>query len=73
MPLPGNTMTPIGNAASMASLRLNGAAFACFVQSGLQGNCGILCWVAHLAAISSALFGEPPWKHQVGVLGVNPD
>ena len=34
MPVPGNTTTPIGNASSMASLRLNGAALACRVQSG---------------------------------------
>ena len=29
-------MTPIGNTSSIASLRLNGAALACFVQSGLK-------------------------------------
>ena len=34
MPVPGNTMMPIGNASSMASLRRNGAALACRVQSG---------------------------------------
>jgi hypothetical protein len=36
IPVPGKCMTPIGRSSSMASLRLNGAAFACFVQSGLK-------------------------------------
>jgi hypothetical protein len=35
MPVTRNTMTLIGSTSSMASLRLKGAAFACFVQSGL--------------------------------------
>lgn len=35
MPVPGNTMMPIGKASSIASLRLNGAALAWRVQSGL--------------------------------------
>src|SRR5574337_394936 len=60
MPVPGKCMTPIGRTASIASLRLNGAAFACFVQSGLKAICGTLRLLAHLAAISSAPFGEPP-------------
>jgi hypothetical protein len=29
-------MTPMGSTSSMASLRLNGAALACFVQSGAK-------------------------------------
>jgi hypothetical protein len=33
MPVPGNTMTPAGSAARMASLRLNGVALAWLVQS----------------------------------------
>jgi hypothetical protein len=36
MPVPGQTMTPIGRASSIASFRLKGAALACFVQSGLR-------------------------------------
>ena len=72
MPVPGKCMTPIGSSSSMASLRLNGAALACFVQSGLKAICGTLRVVAHLAAISSAPFGEPPWmQHHVGMLGVD--
>ena len=38
MPVPGKTMTPIGITVSMRSLRLNGAALACFVQSGLKAT-----------------------------------
>src|SRR5260364_15055 len=60
IPVPGNTMTPIGIIVSMRSLRLNGADLACFDQSGLNATCGTLRFVAHLAAISSAPFGEPP-------------
>lgn len=52
-------MTPIGIIVSMRSLRLNGAALACFDQSGLNATCGTLRLVAHFAAISSAPFGEP--------------
>src|SRR5258705_6777561 len=61
IPVPGKYMTPIGISSSMASLRLNGAALACFVQSGLKAICGTLRLTAHLEAISSAPFGEPPW------------
>src|ERR1700739_2918227 len=60
IPVPGKCMTPIGSSSSMASLRLNGAAFACFAQSGLKAICGTLRLLAHLEAISSAPFGEPP-------------
>ena len=60
-PCPGRCMRPIGSSSSMASLRLNGAALACLVQSGLKAICGTLRLVAHLAAINSAPFGEPPW------------
>ena len=38
MPDPGKTMTPIGSASSMASLRLNGAAFLWRLQSGLKAT-----------------------------------
>jgi len=50
----GKCMTPIGSSSSMASLRLKGAALACFVQSGLKAICGTFRVVAHLEAISSA-------------------
>ena len=43
----------------MGSLRLNGAALACFVQSGLKAICDTLRVVVHLEAISSAPFGAP--------------
>jgi hypothetical protein len=39
---------------------LNGAAFACFVQSGLNAICGTLRLFAHFEAMSSAPLGEPP-------------
>jgi hypothetical protein len=39
MPAPEHTRIPIGNTSSIASLRLNGAALACFVQSGLKAIC----------------------------------
>ena len=72
MPVPGKIRTPIGITASMASLRLNGAALACFVQSGLKATCGTLRVSAHLAAIFSAPFGGTAvHQHHVGVLGVN--
>ena len=72
MPVPGKCMTPIGSSSSMASLRLNGAALACLVQSGLKAICGTLRLTAHLEAISSAPFGEPPWmQDHVGMLGVD--
>jgi hypothetical protein len=61
MPVPGKYISPIGRTSSMASFRLNGAALACFVQSGLKAICGTLRLSAHLAAISSAPFGDPPW------------
>ena len=60
MPVPGKCITSIGSASSMASLRLNGAALACFVQSGFKAICGTLRLSAHLPAISSAPFGDPP-------------
>jgi MFS superfamily sulfate permease-like transporter len=60
MPVPGKCITPIGSTSTIASLRLNGAALACFVQSGLKAICGTLRLSAHLAAISSAPLGEPP-------------
>jgi hypothetical protein len=71
MPVPGNIMTPIGRTSSIASLCLNGAALACFVQSGLNAICGTLRLVAHLAAISSAPFGDPRCSSHVGMLGVD--
>ena len=40
MPVPGKTMTPIGSTSSIWSLRLNGAARPCFVQSGAKPICG---------------------------------
>ncbi len=55
MPEPGKTITPMGSVSSIWSLRLNGAALACLVQSGLKVICGTFRWSAHLAAISSAL------------------
>src|SRR5205823_3052614 len=61
IPVPGKCMTPIGTSSSMASLRLNGAALACLVQSGLKAICGTFRVAAHLEAISSAPLGEPPW------------
>src|SRR6266478_168108 len=51
IPVPGKCMTPIGSSSSMASLRLNGAALACFVQSGLKAICGTLRVVALVEAI----------------------
>src|SRR6201998_3050132 len=60
-PEPGECMTPIGSSSSIASLRLSGVALAGFVQSGLKAIWGTLRVVAHLEAISSAPFGEPPW------------
>jgi len=45
MPVPGKCMTPIGSTSSIASLRLKGAALACFVQSGLEGD------LRHLAVV----------------------
>ncbi len=42
MPVSGKWMTPIGSVSSMASLRLEGAALACLVQSGLNAICGTL-------------------------------
>ena len=44
----------------MASLRLNGAALACLVQSGLKAIWATLRLLAHFEAISSAPLGEPP-------------
>src|SRR4029453_1292369 len=40
MPEPGNRRTPIGIASSIWSLRLNGAAFLCRAQSGLNATWG---------------------------------
>src|SRR3954466_13029063 len=61
-PLPGNTRTPTGIASSIWSLRLKGAAFLCLAQSGLNTTWGTLRLLAHLAAISSAPFGDPPCR-----------
>src|SRR5713101_2255077 len=57
MPEPGNTSTPIGRTSSISSLRLNGAALAWRVQSGLKAICGTLRVLAHEAAMRSAPFG----------------
>ena len=71
MPLPGVTSTPIGNASSMASLRLKGAAFAS-CPIGLEDD------LRHLAVIGPArrdAFGAfraaAVQEHHVGVLGVD--
>ena len=50
----------IGTMLSIWSLRLNGAALACFVQFGLKATCGTLRLSAQREAIFSAPFGEPP-------------
>ena len=68
----------------MASLRLNGAALACLVQSGLKAIWATLRLLAHFEAISSAPLGEPPCgdpfgafrrtamqQDHVGMLGMN--
>src|ERR1700676_714092 len=60
MPEPGNTMTPIGRTSRIRSLRLNGAALAWRVQSGLKTICGTLRVSAQQAAIRSAPLGLPP-------------
>jgi hypothetical protein len=59
MLVPGECKTPIGRVSSKVSFCLNGAALACFVQSGLKASCATLRWSAHLAAISSAPLGDP--------------
>ena len=61
-PEPEKTRTPTGSTSSMASFRLNGAALACLVQSGLKATCVTPRASAHLAAMSSAPFGLPPCR-----------
>ena len=63
--------TPIGRVSSIASLRLNGAALACFVQSGLNTICGTLRLSAQLAAMVGALRRAAVQQHHVGVLGAH--
>ena len=58
MPLPGKTSTPTGSTSSMPSLRLKGAALACFVQSGLKATCVTLRASAHLAAVFYRALGQ---------------
>lgn len=59
-PEPGNTTTPIGRTSSNWWLRLNGAALAWRVKSGLKATCGTFRLSAQQAAIRSAPFGDPP-------------
>ena len=68
MPVPGKMMTPIGMTANIWSLRLNGAALACFVQSGLKATCGTLRVSAQRAAIFRAFWASTVHQHHVGVL-----
>ena len=56
----------------MASLRLNGAALACFVQSGLKAICGTLRLVGPFGGDQfGALWRAAVDQHHVGMLGVN--
>ena len=71
--MPGKTRTPTGRTSSIASLRLNGAALPCLVQSGLKAICGLRL-SAHLAAMSSAPLGLPPCSSTMpGCLVSGPD
>ena len=72
MPVPGKTMTPIGSTSSIASLRLNGAALACFVQSGLKAICGTLRLIGPAGGDAfGALRRAAVQQHHVGMLGVD--
>ena len=65
-------MTPIGSSSSMASLRLNGAALACFVQSGLKAICGTLRLISPFGGDQfGALWRAAVDEDHVGMLGVN--
>jgi hypothetical protein len=50
MPVVRTRHDPIGSAAGMVSLRLNGATLACFVPSGLKAIRGTLRWAARRSA-----------------------
>jgi len=54
IPEPGNTTTPIGSTSSSWSLRLNGAAFLCRVNSGLGVSKTWVRWLARLGLIGLA-------------------
>ena len=63
-------MTPIGRISSIRSLRLNGAALAWRVQSGLKTICGALRLSAHQAAMQFGALGRSAVEqHHVGVPG----
>jgi hypothetical protein len=65
-------MTPIGSTSSIASLRLNGAALACFVQSGLKAICAALRLVAHFGGDQFGPFGRAAaQQHHAGMLRVD--
>ena len=65
-------MTPIGRTSSIASLRLNGAALACFVQSGLKAICVTLRLVGPAGGDAfGALWRAAVEQHHVGMLGVD--
>ena len=55
----------------MASLRLNGAALACLVQSGLKAIWATCGYCRPFRGISSALSGAAVQQDHVGMLGVN--
>ena len=71
IPEPGKTMMPIGSASSIASLRLNGAAFLCRVQSGSNATGATLRLSAQQAAMRSAPFGPAHGEDHVRVLRAN--
>src|SRR5208282_2071916 len=60
IPEPGKAMTPIGSTSSIWSLRLNGAALACLVQSGLKAICGTLRLRSALAVAALIQNGPLP-------------
>ena len=72
MPVPGKCMTPIGSTSSIASLRLNGAALACLVQFGLEGDLRDLAVVGPFGGDQlGALRRSAVQQHHVRVLGVD--
>ncbi len=73
IPEPGKAMMPIGRASSIASLRLNGTAFLCRVQSGSNATGATLRLSAQQAAMRSARFYRGANRGLTAILSHRPN
>jgi hypothetical protein len=72
MPLPGNIITPIGRISSIWSLRLNGAALACFGPVGPEGDLRRLSMIGPAGGYQFGALRRPSVQQDhVGIFGAD--